>query len=120
MPSWKKPSFRDEGLSKFPGIVIMLRQRIIPMLLLQGRRLVKTVRFQKPVYIGDPINTVRLFNDKEADELAFVDIDASRNNKPIDFELIRQLADEAFMPLSYGGNIKSADEVRRLIQTGIE
>ena len=94
--------------------------RLIPVLLLQGRRMVKTTRFQKPVYLGDPVNAVKLFNDKEADELAFVDIDASLHNKPIDFKLVREIADEAFMPLAYGGNIQTVDDVKRLVQTGIE
>ncbi len=98
----------------------MLINRVIPLLLLKNNGLVKTVQFKNPVYLGDPINAVKLFNDKEADELAFLDIDASRYNKEPNYKLIEQIASEAFMPLSYGGNITSVDQVRTLLKIGIE
>jgi len=98
----------------------MLVNRVIPVLLLKNNGLVKTVHFKHPVYLGDPINAVKLFNDKEADELAFLDIEASRYNKEPNYKLIEQIASEAFMPVSYGGNITSVDQVRNLVKIGIE
>ena len=98
----------------------MLRTRVIPILLLSGRRFVKTVKFKNRIYIGDPINSVKLFNDKEVDELAIIDIDASQQNKAPDFEYIEKLASQCFMPLAYGGGIKTADQACRLLGIGVE
>jgi cyclase len=98
----------------------MLRTRVIPIMLLSGRRFVKTVKFKNRIYIGDPINTVKLFNDKEVDELAIVDIDASQKNKSPDFEYIEKVASQCFMPLAYGGGIKTADQAFRLLGIGVE
>ncbi len=98
----------------------MLRARVIPCLLLRGESLVKTVKFGKHEYIGDPINTVRIFNQLEVDELAFLDIDASREGKPPHYELLAQIADECFMPLSYGGGIRTAEEAKRIFGIGFE
>lgn len=97
----------------------MLRRRVIPSLLLKGNGLVKSVQFKKEKYIGDPINTIRLFNDKEADELVVLDIDATVNHS-INFELLSRINKEAFMPLAYGGGIKTLDEVKRIINLGYE
>ena len=84
----------------------MFRNRIIPCLLLQRqRRLVKTAKFKNPRYIGDPINAVKIFNDKGADELLFIDIEASKEKKNINFELLSKIASQSFMPLSYGGGL---------------
>jgi len=98
----------------------MLSKRVIPVLLLKGNGLYKTVQFKNPVYIGDPINAVKIFNEKEVDELCFLDIEASKGNKGPNFELLEKIVDEAFMPFGYGGNITSADQVRRLLKSGIE
>ena len=98
----------------------MLSKRVIPVLLLKNNGLVKTVQFKNPVYVGDPINAVKLFNDKEVDELAFLDIEASKNGKEPNYKLIEQIAGEAFMPVSYGGNVNSVEQVRQLIKIGIE
>lgn len=96
------------------------RPRIIPCLLLSGKRLVKTRQFRDPVYVGDPINAVKIFNDFQADELVLLDIEATEKNLPISFELIRQIAEEAYMPLSYGGGIRHLDDIQRLVQSGVE
>lgn len=98
----------------------MLEKRIIPCLLLQGDRLVKTIKFKDPKYIGDPINSVRIFNSKGADEVFIIDIDASRNNKEPNFELLEQIATEAFMPLGYAGGIKTLDQIRKVFALGYE
>lgn len=95
------------------------KPRIIPCLLLENGRLVKTLQFSDPVYIGDPINTVRVFNDLKADELVFLDITASQKNK-IEYELIRRIATEAYMPFSYGGGVNSIDQAAELIANGVE
>ena len=76
----------------------MLSKRVIPVLLLKGNGLYKTVQFKNPVYIGDPINAVKLFNDKEVDELCFLDIEASKNRKEPNYELLENILNEAFMP----------------------
>jgi imidazole glycerol-phosphate synthase subunit HisF len=94
--------------------------RIIPCLLLSGRGLVKTIRFRSPRYIGDPINAVRIFNDKEVDELVFLDIGATVQGTQPDFELLSDIASEAFMPFAYGGGITTLDQAKRLIGIGVE
>ena len=98
----------------------MLNPRVIPSLLLSKGGLVKTLRFAAPKYVGDPINAVRIFNDKEVDELMVLDIDATRERRGPDFELIEQLAGECFMPLCYGGGIRSFDDARTLFGLGVE
>jgi cyclase len=98
----------------------MLKTRIIPSLLLQGGGLVKTVGFKNARYVGDPINAIKIFNDKEVDELAVIDIDASRSHTPPKFNLLDRLNKEAFMPLAYGGGIKTLEEVRRILGLGFE
>lgn len=98
----------------------MALPRCIPVLLLQGGALVKTVRFQNPRYIGDPLNAVRIFNEKEVDELVFLDLDASVKGTSIPFQLLEEISGECFMPLSYGGGIKTMEDIRRIIQIGIE
>ncbi|WP_417624807.1 AglZ/HisF2 family acetamidino modification protein [Paremcibacter congregatus] len=94
--------------------------RIIPCLQLEGASLVKTVKFKKPTYIGDPINAVRIFNEKEVDELVLIDIRASKRGTEIQYELIEHIASECFMPLAYGGGIKTIDDVQRIINLGVE
>jgi len=98
----------------------MIRPRVIPALLLQGQGLVKTVKFKNPVYLGDPINIVRIFNDKEVDELVFLDITATIENRPPAFDMLANITSECFMPLGYGGGIRSMDDVRKLLSLGIE
>jgi imidazole glycerol-phosphate synthase subunit HisF len=98
----------------------MLRARVMPCLLLRGRGLVKTRRFKDPVYIGDPVNAVRIFSEKEVDELVLLDIDASREQRDPDYELIAEIAGECFMPVAYGGGVRTLDQVRRLIRSGVE
>jgi len=98
----------------------MLRPRIIPCLLIHNGGLVKTVKFGEPKYVGDPLNAVRIFNEKEVDELMVVDIDASRVGRAPNETLIAQLAAECRMPLCYGGGVKTVDQVDRLIGLGVE
>lgn len=98
----------------------MLRTRVIPTLLLRGEGLVKTVKFRNPRYIGDPVNTVRIFNDKEVDELFLLDITATRERHPPRFDLLREIVSEAFMPIGYGGGIRTVDEAHRLLTLGME
>lgn len=98
----------------------MIRVRIIPCLLLRGSGLVKTVGFAKPSYVGDPINAVRIFNDKEVDELLIFDILATKAAAPPNFGLLEQIVSEAFMPVGYGGGIRSVEQARRLFGIGLE
>lgn len=98
----------------------MLRPRIIPCLLVQKKGLVKTVKFGPGKYVGDPINAVKIFNEKEADELIVLDIDATANGAAPDFALIQKLAAECRMPLCYGGGIKTVEQASRIISLGVE
>ena len=98
----------------------MRSTRVIPVLLIHKGGVYKTKRFKKPVYIGDPINAIRLFNDLEVDEIVILDVDASKHNNPPNFEFIEELASEAFMPFSYGGGIKTVDQAKNIFQLGIE
>lgn len=96
------------------------RPRIIPTLLIDDRDLIKTIQFGKRKYLGDPVNAVKIFNRKGIDELSILDIGATKNNREPDFELLRDIASEAFMPLSYGGGIKTVDQVHDLLAIGYE
>lgn len=98
----------------------MLRPRVIPYLLIQDGGLVKTTKFKDAKYVGDPINAVRIFNEKEADELVVVDIDATSKNQEPNYQCIANLAAECRMPLCYGGGIKTVEHARRIIQLGVE
>lgn len=98
----------------------MLRPRIIPCLLVHNRGLVKTVGFGDPKYVGDPINAVKIFNEKEADELAVFDIDATANGAEPDFKMVANLAAECRMPLCYGGGVKTVAQAKRIIGLGVE
>lgn len=99
----------------------MIPKRLIPVLLIdRNHRVVKTVGFGERTYIGDPFNVIRLFNEKEVDELCVLDIDATTDRRPPDFGLAAALATECFMPLSFGGGIASVDHARRLVSVGIE
>lgn len=98
----------------------MLRPRIIPSLLVHDNGLVKTVNFKNPKYVGDPINAVRIFNEKEVDELAIFDIDATVLGKEPDYVLIEKLANQSRMPLCYGGGVKTVEQAQRIFGLGIE
>jgi cyclase len=98
----------------------MLRPRITPCLLVHKGGLVKTVGFKAPKYVGDPINAVKIFNEKEADELVVLDIDATVNNAEPDYRMIANLAAECRMPLCYGGGIKTQEQAKRIISLGVE
>lgn len=98
----------------------MKRIRIIPVLLLINEGLYKTIKFKKPNYIGDPINAVKIFNEKEADELVLLDITASKENREPNYKKIAEIAGEAFMPMAYGGGIKSFDDAKRVFDCGFE
>ncbi len=98
----------------------MLRPRIIPCLLVHEKGLVKTVNFKNPKYVGDPINAVRIFNEKEADELMVIDIDATIQKREPDYKLIDKLASECRMPLCYGGGIKTVEQAQRIFSLGVE
>lgn len=98
----------------------MLRPRIIPCLLVHEEGLVKTVSFKSPKYVGDPINAVKIFNEKESDELIVLDIDATVNGVEPDYKLIADLAAECRMPLCYGGGIRTVAQAKRIISLGVE
>ena len=98
----------------------MLRPRIIPCLLVQNGGLVKTVNFKSPKYVGDPINAVKIFNEKEADELVVLDIDATANNVEPNYKMITKLAAECRMPLCYGGGVRTAAQAKKIIGLGVE
>ena len=98
----------------------MLKTRVIPCLQLIGDSLVKTVKFKNPSYIGDPINTVRIFNELEVDELCFLDIRASLQNRQPNLDILRQISNECFMPLSYGGAIKDFETAKKILSIGFE
>lgn len=98
----------------------MLLTRYIPCLLLKNNGLVKTTQFKNPKYVGDPINTVRIFNEKEVDELIFLDIEASVKNSEPNYKLLSEIADECFMPLAYGGGIKTLEQAKKIFSIGIE
>ena len=95
-------------------------KRIIPCLLLRNNGLVKTVKFKESTYIGDPINTVKIFNEKEIDEIFFLDIDATKLKREPPYELIQNIASESFMPFAYGGGIESLQQIERIIKSGAE
>jgi imidazole glycerol-phosphate synthase subunit HisF len=96
------------------------RPRIIPVLLLHRNQLYKTLKFDDPKYVGDPRNAVRIFNDLGADELVLLDIDASKESKPPNLELIEEIVSEAFMPVGYGGGIADFETARRILRIGVE
>lgn len=98
----------------------MLRSRVIPCLLVHNKGLVKTVKFKSPKYVGDPINAVKIFNEKEVDELIVLDIDATVNGNEPDYQMIENLANESRMPLCYGGGIKTPEQAQKIIKLGVE
>ena len=94
--------------------------RLIPILLLKGKGLVKTSGFKNPVYVGDPINAVRIFNEKEVDELVLCDIDASVYQREPNYAWIRGIVSECFMPVAYGGGIRNIEQIRKIFDIGVE
>lgn len=98
----------------------MLRSRVIPCLLIHNKGLVKTTNFMSPKYIGDPINAVKIFNEKEVDEIMILDIDATVNGTEPNYSLIEKLANECRMPLCYGGGINSVAQASKIIELGVE
>ena len=98
----------------------MLRKRIIVSLLVLNNRVVKTTNFSDPIYVGDPINTVKIFNEKEVDEIMISDIGATNNKQEPNFDLIRSIAEQANMPVCYGGGISEIHQIEKIISLGIE
>ncbi len=98
----------------------MLETRVMPCLLLMENGLYKTINFKKPSYVGDPINAIKIFNDKEVDELVFLDITATENKKVPNYKLIEDIASECFMPLAYGGGISTLAQAKRIFEIGVE
>jgi imidazole glycerol-phosphate synthase subunit HisF len=98
----------------------MLKHRVIPALLLRNSGLVKTLKFKDPKYVGDPINAIRIFNEKEVDELMVLDITASRERREPNYSLIEEFAGECFMPLAYGGGVTHVEQAGRLFGLGVE
>ncbi len=98
----------------------MRRIRVIPVLLIHNGGLIKSVQFKKYKYVGDPINAVKIFNEKEIDEIIILDIDATRENRTPDLEKIREIAGEAFTPMAYGGGVSTIEEIKQLFYLGVE
>ncbi|MFY4768214.1 AglZ/HisF2 family acetamidino modification protein [Aliarcobacter butzleri] len=98
----------------------MLQKRVIPCLLLHKGGLYKTEKFKKPTYIGDPINAIKIFNEKEVDELMFIDIDASVEDREANYKMIEDIASECFMPLCYGGGVKNIEQMKKIYALGVE
>lgn len=98
----------------------MFRHRVIPVLLLKNGGLYKTIKFTDPKYIGDPINAIRIFNDKEVDELVLLDIAATIEKKDPNLSVLKDIASECFMPLSFGGGIRSIEMIREILNVGVE
>ncbi|MFQ5571603.1 MAG: AglZ/HisF2 family acetamidino modification protein [Rhodothermales bacterium] len=98
----------------------MLQTRVMPCLLLRNRGLVKTIKFKNASYVGDPINTVRIYNEKEVDELIFLDITATPQQKAPPYELLEEIASECFMPFTYGGGVRALDQMKQIFSLGVE
>jgi cyclase len=109
-----------QALAEFLRALIVLRPRIVPCLLVKNGGLVKTIKFGSPKYVGDPINAVKIFNEKEVDELTVLSIDATALGREPDYVMIRNLAAECRMPLCYGGGIKTEEQAERIIGMGVE
>jgi len=98
----------------------MLKTRVMPCLLLLDGGLVKTVKFRNPDYVGDPVNAIKIYNEKEVDELIFLDITATIEDRPPPFDVISRICDECFMPLCYGGGVRRTEDIRRIFKLGVE
>jgi cyclase len=120
VPSREEPPLRCATPEELRGALTMLRPRIIPCLLVHEGGLVKTQKFGAPKYVGDPINAVKIFNEKECDELVVLDIDAAVNKAEPNYALIAKLAAECRMPLCYGGGVTTAEQAARIVDLGVE
>ena len=98
----------------------MLKTRVMPCLLVNNERLVKTVKFKNASYVGDPVNAIKIYNEKEVDELIIVDISATVEKRPPPFRMIAEITDECFMPLCYGGGIRSVEDIKTIFASGVE
>jgi cyclase len=98
----------------------MLRTRVIPIIQISKRALVKTVKYKNPKYLGDPLNAIKIFNEKRVDELLIIDINAAKRKSKIDFAYIEELCAECFMPIGYGGGIETMEDIKRLFTLGVE
>ena len=98
----------------------MLLPRVMPCLLLKDGGLVKTIKFKDPSYVGDPINAIRIYNEKEVDELIFLDITATAENRQPPYKVLSEIASECFMPVTYGGGVRDVETIRKVLSTGIE
>jgi cyclase len=98
----------------------MLYTRVMPCLLVKNRKLVKTVKFKNPAYIGDPVNAIKIYNEKEVDEIVVLDITASLEKRAPDYDFLRLIADECFMPLCYGGGVDNVDAAKKIFEIGAE
>jgi cyclase len=98
----------------------MLKKRVIPILLIKNNDLVKSIKYKNYKYVGDPLNVVKIFNEKEIDELIVLDVEKSKNNDELNYELIKNFASECYMPLTYGGGIKNLKQAEKLFSLGIE
>src|SRR5690242_14840176 len=98
----------------------MKRARVIPVLLMQNEGLYKTLKFKDPKYVGDPLIAARIFNEKQCDELILLDIEASKKQQPVNFKLIAEMASECFMPLAYGGGVRTLQDIEQILRSGIE
>lgn len=94
--------------------------RVIPILLLSNQGFYKTTCYKKPVYIGDPLNTLKIFNEKETDEIIIIDISATKNSRSPNFDLLQEIVSECFMPICYGGGVQTIEDIKKLFQLGIE
>ena len=100
--------------------MIQSNNRIIPCLLLKGRGFYKTLQFRNPVYLGEPVNILKIFNEKGVNEIVILDIDAALDKREPNFALLQDLASECFMPLAYGGGLTHIDQIKRLFRIGFE
>ena len=116
----KSHKFGLKLLENFTDYAGVNTTRVIPCLLLSGLGLVKTVMFKDPKYVGDPRNAVKIFNEKEVDELVILDIKATPEETRPQFEIVREIVSEAFMPVAYGGGIRSVEDARTMLQLGVE
>ena len=98
----------------------MLKTRVIPTLLLSNGGVVKTTQFKNPIYVGDPINAIKIFNEKEVDEMVIMDIDATIKKRKPNFKLLEDIASEAFFPLSYGGGLNDLNDIKKIYSIGFE
>ena len=98
----------------------MLKKRIIPTLLIEDKNLVKTIQFKDRRYVGDPLNAIKIFNEKFVDELIILDINQNKSNHPMDYQFLQDLFSECFVPVTYGGGISTLEEADKIFKLGVE